>query len=95
MVGGLDDGGQKPGKIPFEEFAAKTASENIFDNDLLEQQYKFWESMEDRENRLRRIWIDLKRKNALGGIDAVTQEEHLEINKEIVETIRRIRWRTD
>lgn len=95
VVGGLDDGGQKPGKIPFEEFAAKTASENIFDNDLLEQQYKFWESMEDRENRLRRIWIDLKRKNALGGIDAVTQEEHLEINKEIVETIRRIRWRTD
>lgn len=28
---------QKAGKIPFEEFAAKTASESIFDNDLLEQ----------------------------------------------------------
>ena len=44
---------------------------------------------------MRRIWIELKRKNALGGIDAVTQEEHLEINNEIVDLIRRIRWRTD
>jgi len=42
---------------------------------LLEQQYKFWESTEDRENRLKKIWIDLKRKNALGGIDAQTTDE--------------------
>jgi hypothetical protein len=32
---GNDDGNkQKAGKIPFEEFIAKTASENIFDNDV-------------------------------------------------------------
>jgi len=42
----------------------------MFDNDLIEQQYKFWESDLDREIRLRSIWIDLKRKNALGGVDA-------------------------
>lgn len=34
----------KGGKISFEEFVKEQASENIFDNDLLEQQYKFWES---------------------------------------------------
>jgi len=51
--------------------------------------------MEDREARLRGIWIDLKRKNAIGGIDAVTPEEQLEVNQEIVELLRRIRWRTD
>jgi hypothetical protein len=33
-VGGDDGNKQKPGKIPFEEFIAKTASENIFDNDV-------------------------------------------------------------
>lgn len=83
------------GKMPFEEFAAKMASNNIFDNDLLEQQYKFWESQEDREARLKLLWIDLKRKNALGGIDGVTSQEQQELNQEIVELVRRVRWRTD
>lgn len=34
LAEGDDGDGQRPGKIPFEEFAAKTASENIFDNDV-------------------------------------------------------------
>jgi hypothetical protein len=34
LAEGDDNDRQKPGKIPFEEFAAKTASENIFDNDV-------------------------------------------------------------
>jgi hypothetical protein len=83
------------GKIPFEEYVAKMASENIFENDLLEQQYKFWESTEDRQQRLQRIWLELKRKNALGGVDAVTTEETRSLNSEIAELLRRIRWRTD
>ena len=37
---------------------------------LLEQQYKFWETTQDKEQRLKGLWIDLNRKNALGGIDA-------------------------
>jgi len=37
----------------------------------------------------------LKRKDALGGIDATTTEEQSEINKEITELVRKIRWRTD
>jgi len=86
---------QCEGKMPFEEFAKKMASANIFDNDLLEQQYKFWESAEDREARLKLLWIDLKRKNALGGIDAVSREEQTELNTQIVELLRRVRWRTD
>lgn len=61
----------------------------------MEQQYKFWESVEDREIRLKKLWIDLKRKNALGGIDATTTEEQQSLNEEITETVRRIRWRMD
>lgn len=63
------------GKISFEQFVKENSSENIFDNDLLEQQYKFWESDFDRETRLKTLWIDLKRKNALGGVDSQTFEE--------------------
>lgn len=37
----------------------------------------------------------MKRKDALGGIDATTTEEQSEINKEITELVRKIRWRTD
>lgn len=36
----VGDGGKKKqslGKIPYEEFAAQMASDNLFDNDLLEQ----------------------------------------------------------
>lgn len=70
----------RPGKIPFEEFVKKAASDNIFENDLLEQQYKFWESTQDREARLKNIWIDLKRKNALGGVDKPQPEDTLALN---------------
>jgi len=62
---------------------------------LLEQQYKFWETTEDRELRLKSLWIDLKRKNALGGIDATTSEDHIKVNQDITELVRKIRWRVD
>lgn len=39
-------------------------SDNLFHNNLLELEYKFWESDEDKEQRLKKIWIELKRKNA-------------------------------
>jgi hypothetical protein len=68
------------GSVSFEQFIKDNASANIFDNDLLEQQYKFWENPTDREKRLRKLWIDLKRKNAFGGIDATTFDEQQEIN---------------
>ena len=41
------------------------------------------------------MWIELKRKHALGGIDAPTNEEHLEVNKKITDLVRRVRWRVD
>lgn len=44
---------------------------------------------------MKKLWIDLKRKNALGGIDAFTTEEQISLNSEITELVRKIRWRTD
>ena len=44
---------------------------------------------------MKRIWIDLHRKNALGGIDAPTSEEHLELGQQITERLRKVRWKVD
>jgi hypothetical protein len=58
-------------------------------------QYKFWESQEDKMQRLKILWLDLKRKNALGGLDQRSTKEQVELNQEIAEIIRRVRTRVD
>ena len=58
-------------------------------------EYKFWETQEDKEERIKKIWIDLKRKNDLGGLDQRSTGEQLELNREITELVRKIRWRVD
>ena len=58
-------------------------------------EYKFWETQEDKEERIKKIWINLKRKNALGGLDQRSTGEQLELNKEITNLVRKIRWRVD
>jgi hypothetical protein len=47
----------------------------------LELEYKFWENQEEKAERIKKIWIDLKRKNALGGVDKRTTKEQIELNK--------------
>jgi len=59
----------------FEDFMKEKSSKYIFDNDLLDQAYKFWENDVDKNERLKKIWLDLKRKNAFGGLEAKTSEE--------------------
>ena len=82
-------------KISYENFVGQHASKNIFDNDLLDMQYKFWESDEDREKRLKKTWLDMQRRNAIGGVDTLTSEEHQEITNAIVKLMRKVRWKVD
>ena len=58
-------------------------------------EYKFWETEEDKQHRIKKLWIALKRKNALGGSDARSSCEQVAINKQIVDLVRKIRWRVD
>ena len=37
----------------------------------------------------------MKRKNAFGGVDAATMDEQVELNTQVVDLIRRVRWRVD
>jgi len=64
----------------YEDFLTQYASKYVFDNDLLDQAYKFWENDEEKTERLKKIWLDLKRKNAIGGVEARTIEEQDEIS---------------
>ena len=82
-------------KGTYEEFVKERASKHIFENDILEKTYKFWEAPHERERRLKEIWIDLKRKNAIGGPDARTTNEQLALQEVIVDKIRDIRWKID
>jgi len=49
---------EEKNKISYESFVNAYASKNVFDNDLLEMQYKFWETEEDREIRLKKTWLE-------------------------------------
>ena len=74
---------------------AEKLTGNLFLDDLFDQTYKFWETDEDKQERLRKIWLDLKRKNALGGVEARTTQEQDELNVQIVELARKVRFRID
>lgn len=70
-------------------------TELIFEKDLEERAEYFIEDEFEREKRLREIWIDLKRKNVIGGPDARTTDEQLELQELIVDKIRDVRWKID
>ena len=63
----------------------------------MELEYKFWESDEEREQRIKKVWIELKKKQALLPPTEFKKatREHQELTKEIVEMTRRVRWRID
>lgn len=49
----------------------------------------------DKNERLKKIWLDIKRKSLVGGVEARTVEEQDEISTSIVELTRKIRFRMD
>lgn len=88
--------GSSKGDTTYEQFLKEKESDNLFKNDLLELEYKFWETDQDKEERIQKLWIDLKRKNALNvDNDKETTKEQMDLNNEITEITRRVRWRVD
>lgn len=88
-------GGMIEKSLTYEEYAAQNKSDKVFDNDLLEAQYKFWETNLEKEQRLKKVWIDMNRRKALDGVDAISSEEQDELNDKIIELTRKIRWSMD
>ena len=94
---GFTIGQSSKGGTTYDEFRAQRESANMFENDLLDLEYKFWESQEDKELRIKQLWIELKKKRALrpASEQRKATEEQNELNREIVELTRRVRWRVD
>lgn len=88
-------GGMIEKSLTYEQFVEINKSDNMFDNDLLEQQYKFWETAIEKEQRLKKVWIDMNRSQALGGVDDVSDEQRGEMNEQIIELMRKLRWKVD
>jgi len=95
VVGSGELFGESKRDTKYETFVQNRASTYLFDNDLMEQAYKFWESDEERSQRLKKIWLELRKKNALGGIEARTTEEQDKLSQSIVELTRKVRFRID
>ena len=91
----VSESGMIEKQMTLEEFSKENQSENIFENDMIEQQYKFWETDLERMQRLKKTWIDMNRRLALGGVDEITTEEHSEMQNEIIKMLRKIRWKVD
>ena len=71
------------------------AEDSIFESDITSKTFEDYEDNYTREKRLREIWIDLKSKNAIGGPDARTTNEQLDLQKEIIDRVREVRWKID
>jgi hypothetical protein len=91
----IQKAGEAKGTTTFEEYAEREASAYMFDNDLLEQSFKFWESDKEKHDRIKAIWIDLKRKNALGGLDARSPYTQDKMTRQIISAIRDLRFKMD
>lgn len=57
--------GSSKGDTTYEQFLAERQSDNMFENNLLELEYKFWETEKEKEERIKKLWLNLREKNAL------------------------------
>lgn len=81
-------------KISFENWK-KTVKTNLeFDNEFLEEKYQYLETLEEKEERLRKIWINSK-KNLIDSKTFEKNKNFLKINKEIIELIKSLRIKID
>lgn len=44
----------------FEEWVKLKSTENLFDQDLVSEQYHYYETLGEKEERLRKLWIEAK-----------------------------------
>lgn len=88
--------GQK--SLTFEQFLEQhDESTGIFDSEMQELEYKFWETDEEKQYRIAKLWTDLKKNQATMSPDNQRKatEDQTKLTKEICELTRRIRWRVD
>eukprot|EP00831_Metopus_contortus_P072198 TRINITY_DN65913_c0_g2_i1.p1 TRINITY_DN65913_c0_g2~~TRINITY_DN65913_c0_g2_i1.p1 ORF type:complete len:305 (+),score=75.38 TRINITY_DN65913_c0_g2_i1:108-1022(+) len=78
--------------MTFEEYKTKISSPLLFENDLIDISYQFWESVEDRAKRLEELWKNVKSDKASDEASIEFMQKRME---DLVDKIRIARWKLD
>jgi hypothetical protein len=83
--------------IKFDEFVNEFSNKYMFDNDLLYETYYYWEDTEEKEARLRELWINTYKDRLEKNIkrpESVTKDLQ-KLNDEIAVLLRNLRRKID
>jgi hypothetical protein len=78
----------------YDEFVKEFAKKFMFDNDLLYETYYYWETLIEKEERLRQLWLN-SRKNMIDINDREKNKKIYKLNEEILDLIRGLRRKID
>jgi hypothetical protein len=76
----------------YDEWVKENSNQYLFDNDLLREQYNYWESPIDKETRLRESWIKAKQRSLT---EDHNNEEASALNESISDLVRTLRRKID
>lgn len=79
-------------KVKFEDYEKSATKKLLFDNDLLDISYQYWETLDERATRLESMWLQARKARET----KETNEAELHIlYAEAVKKLRNIRWKLD
>lgn len=78
--------------ISYEEYLKDNSQTFLFDKDILDMNYEYWETPEEKEERLRIKWIESKQKylSNLEMTNKIVEEESIKLPKSSVEADKNI-----
>ena len=83
--------------MQYEEFVKQFSNKYMFDNDLLYETYYYWEDLDEKESRLRELWINSKKVKLERAIKypRLHMKDLDRLNDEIGELVRNLRRKID
>ena len=91
-----ENGSNQSKKMSLDHYSKVHGEKNLFDRDLDEAKYNYMETIEEKEKRLKKLWIMTKRNRTIQrSLESPTNEEIININNDIVKLVRNIRYKID
>jgi hypothetical protein len=83
--------------VKFEEFVKEFSNRYMFDNDLLYETYYYWEDLDEKEMRLRELWINSRKERLEKNINRPESlsRELQKLNDNISVLVRNLRRKID
>lgn len=80
-------------KPAFNDWKEQNRPINLYEDYLMEEQYKYWENQNEKEGRLLKMWIEERKRNV--ELPEKTKQEIEEMNADIRDSLRKIKRRVD